>query len=74
MNEEKIINGVLHKHTELGWIPYSQEELTLMLQLEKNHAEAQYVRGQRDALQEHVNKMKSLHDRLFQQQPTASLS
>ena len=58
--EEKIINGVLHKHTDLGWIPYTTEELTIMLQLERLNAKKQYHMGGRDACQKHLDKFKEL--------------
>lgn len=60
MQEEKVINGVLHKHTDSGWIPYSLEELTISLQIAQVNAEMQYHKGWRDATQKHMEDLKKL--------------
>lgn len=67
MNDEKYIDGVLHhrESDKSDWIPYTSEELSIMLQIERNNSELQYVRGQRDTIQEHIDKMKTMKDKLF---------
>jgi len=67
MNDEKVIDSVLHHRNsdKSDWIPYTVEELSIILQIERNNSELQYVRGQRDVLDEHLTKMKAMKERLF---------
>lgn len=71
MREETIINGELYYRDDPNesWIPYSTEELTIMLQIERVNAERQYVKGSLEATEKANKLLKDLMDKLYPQAP-----